>query len=229
MVFFYQNNVSLAYMKRKKSNFIYKLGLVYFWFFLSLTLFMSLNLLLIENLKLKAPFLFLGTGSKYQKTASHYLLYSQLVSVPENKTIYKTQIISRDARVLIINRYLRKYQSPMLNDNINIASVFVEAADEYHLPWTLLPAIAQCESNLGKHTPPNCYNAWGYGIHSRGTLCFSSWQEGIRRVARGLSQDYISQGLVQPSKIMAKYTPVSNGSWASCVSLFSRKLEEGMN
>ena len=162
------------------------------------------------------------------KPVSYYLLYSQFVSVPKTKVNYQAKIKLKDARVIILERYLNKYNSPMKKQAPKLAYKFVEAADKYHLPFTLLPAIAQCESNLGKYTPPNCYNAWGYGIHSRGTLCFSSWEEGIERVAKGLSQDYIQEGLIKPEKIMAKYTPLSNGSWAHCVKYFTQELEQGV-
>ncbi len=210
--------------KNKHHSFLYQLSLIYLWLVLTVTGVVVSILGLGLNQKRGVNFFpFRG-----QKTFSHYILYSQLVSVPTGQTIYQTKVFTQDARVLIVDRYLRRYNSPMIKENPNIASLFVEMADEYDLPWTLLPAIAQCESNLGKHTPPHCYNAWGYGIHSKGTLCFSSWEEGIRRVAKGLSQDYLSQGLVKPESIMEKYTPVSNGSWARCVDHFTQELKEGI-
>ncbi len=211
--------------KRKKQSIVFHLSLLYLWVLLSLTGIVGISLVLLRFQGGKSYFTYLMQPTK---TIYHYLLYSQLISVPEGETVYGAEVTARDARVLIIKNYLQKYNSPMLRDDKNIASLFVEMADKYQLPWTLLPAIAQCESNLGKHTPPDCYNAWGYGIHSKGTLCFSSWEEGVKRVARGLSQDYLRQGLVDPKKIMLKYTPVSNGSWAKCVDHFTQELKRGI-
>ncbi len=209
----------------KINHFLIKLNLFFLWLVFSLSSFLIIAFLLIK------PFISSQQAvvSIYQqKSKPHYRLYAQFTSVPSTKSLIRIQIKSKDARVLILERYLSKYNSPMSAQAPKLANKFVEAADKYHLPWTLLPAIGQCESNLGKYVPDNCYNAWGYGIHSRGTLCFSSWEEGIERVARGLSQDYIQEGLIQPEKIMAKYTPLSNGSWARCVKQFSQELENGV-
>src|SRR4030067_898330 len=85
----------------------------------------------------------------------------------------------------------------------------LETSEKYGLDWRLLTAISGNESLFGRVTPPDCYNAWGWGIHSRGTLCFSNWEEGIETVARGIKKNYIDQGLVTVDQIMLKYAPVS--------------------
>ncbi|NOY14946.1 MAG: hypothetical protein GXP43_01900 [bacterium] len=207
-------------------NLYRKINLFITWFFLAFVLTFAVSFLFIKTYTTSHQ----TTADFFnQKTASHYLLYSQFTSVPKFKVNYQTSVKLKDARVLILERYLNKYNSPMKQQAPQLAYKFVEVADKYQLPFTLLPAIAQCESNLGKYTPPNCYNAWGYGIHSRGTLCFDSWEEGIERVARGLSQDYLQEGRVNPENIMAKYTPLSNGSWARCVRFFTKELEAGVN
>ncbi len=188
----------------------------------------SLSIFLILFFITKTHLITNSSNPFITKPPSYYLLYSQFISIPKTKVNYQAKVKLKDARVIILERYLTKYNSPMKKQAPQLAYKFVEVADKYRLPFTLLPAIAQCESNLGKYTPPNCFNAWGYGIHSRGTLCFSSWEEGIERVAKGLSQDYIQEGLIEPEKIMAKYTPLSNGSWARCVKYFTRELEQGV-
>lgn len=128
-----------------------------------------------------------------------------------------------DARPLILTKYLEKYHSEMKPYN-QVAAKIIAVSDEQGLDWRLLVAIAQQESNLGKRMPPNCYNAWGYGIHSRGTLCFDNWEQGIETVARGLKEKYLNEGLITPEEIMGKYTPLSSGSWAAGVSQFLEDL-----
>lgn len=132
-----------------------------------------------------------------------------------------TSIISSDARIAIVDSFLERYNSPMKGHGKN----FVESADRFKIPFSLVAAIAQCESNLGKSIPPGSYNAWGYGIYGDNVLKFESWEQGIERVSRGIREDYFNYGLDSPAKIMNKYTPPSKGSWAFCVEHFSEEME----
>jgi hypothetical protein len=147
-------------------------------------------------------------------------------SLPEAVGEIYTSITTGDARPIILEKYLEKYNSAM-TPHQKIAQKIIEVSDRLGLDWRLLVAIAQQESNLGKKMPANCNNAWGYGIHSRGTLCFDSWEEGVETVANGLKTKYIDQGLDTPEKIMAKYTPLSSGSWAYGVNQFLEELRLG--
>lgn len=126
-----------------------------------------------------------------------------------------------DARVEIIRQYLQKYNSPLTA----YSDLIVKFADEYKIDFRLTTAIAQQESNLCKVIPHKTYNCWGWGVHSQGTLGFSSYEEGIKEVTMGLAENYISQGYDTPEKIMEKYTPLSNGSWASGVNEFLSEME----
>lgn len=128
-----------------------------------------------------------------------------------------------DARPIIIKKYLERYQSPMLP----FADLLVSVSDKYNLDWRLLVAIAQQESNLGKKIPEGSFNAWGWGVHSQGTLKFSSWEEAIETVAKGIKENYVDKGFQTPEEIMSKYTPLSNGSWAFGVNQFLDELEYG--
>lgn len=132
-------------------------------------------------------------------------------------------LVTADARPIIIREYLNKYNSPLMP----FADLIISVSDKYNLDWRLLVAIAQQESNLGKKIPEGTYNAWGWGIHSRGTLGFSSWEEAIETVARGIKEDYVEKGYTTPEEIMSKYTPLSDGSWAFGVSQFLDELEYG--
>jgi len=47
-------------------------------------------------------------------------------------------------------------------------------------------------------------------------------------VAKGLKEKYIDKGFDTPEKIMAKYTPLSDGSWQAGVTQFMIEMEEGL-
>ncbi len=128
---------------------------------------------------------------------------------------------SADGRVLLITNYLKKYKSPLLPH----AKELVDISDKYDLDWRLLAAIAQQESNLCKKIPENSYNCWGYGIYGDLVTRFSSYVDGMDTVARGLKRNYVDKGLDTPEKIMAKYTPPSQGSWAKGVNQFLSDIE----
>lgn len=129
-----------------------------------------------------------------------------------------------DARAEIIKQYLIEYHSPLAP----FAGKLVIEADKYGLDYRLLTAIAQQESNLCKVIPPNTYNCWGWGIHSKGTLGFSSYDEAIETVSQGLKEYYIDKGYTTVEDIMNKYTPLSQGSWADGVVKFMNDMESPM-
>ncbi len=126
-----------------------------------------------------------------------------------------------DARVPIVSRYLKKNKSPLEP----YAHEIVEVANQHGVDFRLIVAIARQESNLCKFIPENTYNCWGWGIHSQGTLGFESYEEGIRTVTEGIKRKYIDEGLTTPVDIMGKYTPSSNGSWASAVTQFMEEMQ----
>jgi hypothetical protein len=142
-------------------------------------------------------------------------------ALPDNMPSIESSIGIGDARVEIVRNYLRRYQSPLTH----LADYIVKVADEEGIDFRLTTAIAQQESNLCKIIPPDTYNCWGWGIHSRGTLGFSSYEEGIRTVSRGLKKEYIDKGYTTPEEIMSKYTPLSNGSWAFGVDTFMSDMQ----
>jgi hypothetical protein len=136
----------------------------------------------------------------------------------------KTALAKEDARPMLINRYLEHYKSPMAG----MGDYIVKVSDRFEVDPYLIVAIAQQESNLGKIMPPNCHNAWGWGIHSAGTLCFDSWNDGINTFVSGLSEKYLAYGLHTPEEIMTKYNATSpNGAWAKGVNQFLEELQSG--
>jgi hypothetical protein len=136
----------------------------------------------------------------------------------------KTALAKEDARPLLINRYLVHYESPMAG----MGDYIVKTSDRFALDPYLVIAIAQQESNLGKIMPDNCHNAWGWGIHSAGTLCFDSWNEGINTFISGFAENYLAYGLKTPEEIMTKYNAASpDGAWAKGVNQFLEELQTG--
>lgn len=136
----------------------------------------------------------------------------------------KTALATEDARPIIINKYFSRYNSPMAG----MGDYIVKVSDRFGLDPYLVVAIAQQESNLGKLMPPNCHNAWGWGIHSAGTLCFDSWNKGINTFVSGLSEKYLAYGLRTPEQIMTRYNATSpGGAWAKGVNQFLEDLQTG--
>lgn len=130
-------------------------------------------------------------------------------------------IATGDARPIIIKQYLEKHNSPMAP----YSDLVFEASEKYDLDYRLMVAIAQCESNLCKKSPPSSYNCWGF---ENGDTHFYSWEHAFERVAKTLKEGYIDQGLVTPEEIMPKYAPPSvakGGPWAKCVNQFLEELE----
>lgn len=142
-------------------------------------------------------------------------------SLPSSLPSVSGDVGTADARSELIKQYLASYDSPLAS----YSDELVSAADKYGLDYRLTTAIAQQESNLCKKAPPETYNCWGWGIHSKGTLGFDSYEQGIEEVSKGLKENYLDKGYTTPEEIMSKYTPQSNGSWAFGVNLFMSRLQ----
>lgn len=128
-----------------------------------------------------------------------------------------------DARSLIVKRYLEKYKSPLAP----YADLICQLSDTYGFEYYWIPAIAQQESNLCKKIPEGSHNCWGYGIHSKGTLKFESYDLALKSYAEYLKRVYFDKGLNTSELIMKKYCPNSDGSWARGVNQFIREMETG--
>lgn len=146
-------------------------------------------------------------------------------ALPRDTSAISADIISGDARPLIIKNYLEKFNSPMAPYYQDLIS----EADKYEIdPW-LIVAIAQCESNLCKRIPRGSFNCWGF---ARGETRFDSWQHAFLSVAKTLRERYFDYGLDTPEEIMVKYDPSSvetGGYWAKCVNQFIAELDAGGN
>ncbi|MDO8504107.1 MAG: hypothetical protein Q7S60_05500 [bacterium] len=176
----------------------------------------SLSVLSHNDLKPRLP----GSLPTFSSTPSYFTpqIYSSLTSSVGEVAGAAT---SADARSEIVRLYLEKYASPLRP----YAQTLVDTAEKYSLDFRLLVAIAQQESNLCKKIPADSYNCWGWGIHSMGTLRFTSYPEAIEAVAQGLRENYFDKGYTTPEEIMSKYTPLSPGTWALGVRQFLAEME----
>lgn len=151
--------------------------------------------------------------------------YQMYASHPQALGISTSSVQAEDAIPELVYQYLAKYKSPMTDTAFDFVKIFRQHGIDPIVPL----AIAQCESNLGTKVPPDCYNPFGLGIHSKGTLCFSNWQEGYEKMAKILKNKYADKGFLTIDQVMKKYCPVSveksNGSWAKCVKHFIKEIE----
>lgn len=123
-----------------------------------------------------------------------------------------------DEQAQVLSQYLASYDSPLQYH----AQDFIDAANEYNLDWKLIPAIAGVESTFGRFIPGG-YNAWGWGVYGNQAIYFKSWREGIFEVARGLRENYLDQGLMNPYQINRVYT--QSPSWGRKVAYFIKDLD----
>jgi hypothetical protein len=152
--------------------------------------------------------------------------YSAFGSQPPPAITLGVSYVPEEARPELLRHFLASYNSPLTP----YADYILEISEKYGLDWRLLTGIAGNESLFGRVVPYESHNAWGWGIHSRGTLKFSSWEEGIEKVAKGIKENYVDKGLATIDLIMTKYAPVSvaNGyPWADNVRFFMERLEQG--
>lgn len=133
-----------------------------------------------------------------------------------------------DARSLLLSSYLLRHESPMAP----YAGVFTELADLYHIDYRLAPAIAMCESNLGKRLPlKSAYNAWGIRCYTgEEDRCkqFTDWPHAIGWVMEYIYQNYFAKGITDLRDIGAIWAPPSvekDYSWTSCVQRFMGEIQ----
>lgn len=164
---------------------------------------------------------YLSNTQVVKQVNQNFKLYA---AIPENSMFVSDNIDFIDGRAIIIKNFFKNYNSPLQT----FGETFVSVADKYKLDYRLLPSISMQESNGGKKVITDSYNPFGYGIYGGKVKRFTSWEEAIDRVGRGLREDYLDKGLNTPERIMAKYTPPSaatGGSWAIGVSSFMSELQ----
>lgn len=140
--------------------------------------------------------------------------------------VLSANVIAGDARTLLLETFLKRNNSPMTP----YANLIVTQADIYGFDFRLLPAIAMCESNLGKRVPLKAgFNPFGIAVYT-GTQAgknFESWQDAIVWVSQYIHDRYFAQGITTLKEIGEIWAPPSasdGGSWADCVGYFQDSI-----
>ena len=140
--------------------------------------------------------------------------------------VLSANVIAGDARTLLLEKFLKENESPMTP----YANLIVAEADRNGFDFRLLPAIAMCESNLGKHVPLKAgFNPFGIAVFT-GTQSgknFDSWQNAIEWVSQYVHDQYYAKGITTLHDIGEIWAPPSatNGdSWANCVQYFENSI-----
>lgn len=204
--------------KKRQPNPLNQLFFALTWICLSTALVLlgtaAYSWFFLEKAKFKKPVTINHVLDNYQKQSNN----------ENNGQAVNSILETQDARSELLTKFLERHNSPMKPYDF-YGQKLVEIADRYSLDFRFLPAIAMQESNLCKTTNPNApHNCLGFGIHSRGTLDFASYEAGFERAARELKQNYIDQGLDTVTLIESKYTPSSNGSWANSVNQWMAEI-----
>ncbi len=203
---------------REENISFWKNLILVFIFFVITPITIGISLFSLYSLKNTPKILSATDSNLFISPQSGIQVYA---SLPSKSSSISDEIGASDARPEIVKKYLEAYNSPL----VPFSDFIVQTSDKYSLDFRLTTAIAQQESNLCKIIPPDSYNCWGWGITSVGTLGFSSYEEGIEEVSRGLRQNYLDKGYTTVSQIMSKYTPLSNGSWAHGVNEFMTAMQ----
>lgn len=157
-------------------------------------------------------------------TISNPQKQTQAVEVPQalgTKTLNTDVIVidvvaAKDNRVERLMTYFAAKESPFTP----YAQNFVEVADRYDLDWTLLPAIANLESQLGKMVPGGSFNPYGW---NNGAYRFSGWENANEVVASGLRTRYAPTGVITPFRIGKMYA--ASPTWAVRVAKYQAEIE----
>lgn len=187
--------------------------------FLPAVFFTLTPIVLILSLSLLSYTFHKNSGFSFSKNTK--VAYSAL---PKASASFTSNIEAKDARIAMVENFFKKYKS----DLVPFADDVINSADKYDLDYRLIPAIAMQESNLCKKIPKDSYNCWGFGIYGNKVTKFDNYQQAIDIVTKTLANQYKAKGLDTAEKIMTKYTPGSNGSWAYSVNLFMDQLSHNL-
>ena len=92
-------------------------------------------------------------------------------------------------KVKTLKSFLEANNSPLSSS----AQTFVDEAEKYDIDWRMVAAISGVESTFGLAIPANSYNAWGWGVYGDNVIRFSSWDDGIATISRGIRERYMNQ------------------------------------
>lgn len=148
-------------------------------------------------------------------------VYAAENSVGDSAKLQSFLVRKEDSRIKVLKAFLAKYQSPLVLN----ANELVSNADLYNIDWRLVVAISGVESTFGLQIPYNSYNGWGWGVYGNNVIYFSSWQEGIETVSRGLRENFIDK--IGTDNVYAiGRTYAASPTWASKVEYFIEKIDQ---
>lgn len=153
-------------------------------------------------------------SNKTQVADTAYSLQVESSQIQKN-AIVATIVAKEDDRAQRLEQYFQAKGSPFSGQAVG----FVAVADKYDIDWTLLPAIAYLESQLGKQIPAFSYNPYGW---NNGKMKFKSWIEATETVAQGIRVRYAPSGEVTAYRIGKMYA--ESPTWAVRVTKFQAEI-----
>jgi len=140
-----------------------------------------------------------------------------------------TSVVGDDARILLVKNFITKNnaESPFLTHTDTI----VNEADKNKIDFRLVPAIAMCESNLGKRIPSSdSFNAWGIAVFTgqNNGKKFNDWPHAINWVSSYIREKFFDKGITDLREIGAIWAPPSvekDYSWTRCVEGFMEEMQ----
>lgn len=133
----------------------------------------------------------------------------------------EVKAVKRDDRAQVLKAYLTKRNSPLVES----AATFVAQADKNKLDWKLVAAISGLESGFGKHIPQNSYNGWGWGVYGDNVHSFTSWDDGISTISKGLREKYMDKWNATDVASIGRIYAASP-TWAQRVTYFMNDIEK---
>lgn len=162
-----------------------------------------------------------------------------IVSIPQQSETLQMP----SSKVLAVESYLSDYHYGSQTDDYNLATAFVEAADESNIDYRILPSIFVIESTAGKHGLYNNY--FGFMQNGAGGLRhFSSTESSVYFISdaltkhpyagkslRGIVQTYNSANPAYFSEFMVLYNKitVSEESYQTLMPMVANNQLEAQN
>jgi hypothetical protein len=137
-----------------------------------------------------------------ETVASHIAVQEEMSG---HKDVKLQELTERSRKARRIREFYARWNAPMADN----AEFIVDTSEKYGIDWRLIPAISIVESTGGRYCFRS-YNSFGWG-----KMSFSSFEEAIDTVARGLANGY---GTSNPYAIAPRYNPVTPNEWANKVS-----------
>jgi len=141
-------------------------------------------------------------------------------ALPSDGVRLALEITPSLAKEETLRQFFMKYDSPLVVHT----GFIIETSEKYQLDHRLIPAIAMQETNLCKKAKEGSHNCWGYNVTGGNYKFFDTYEQAIDTVGKTLAKYRDTHGLVTPEEIEKRYTPSSNGSWATSVTFFMDRL-----